>query len=115
MRLLFSYNHEAGRFTLFANLDQTAERKTGDVSRPDSLGSGCARGQGGTEGGSRKRMEAEQRPGLSVGVLAATGWPEEAAVGGGGLGRPNGRCRGGRVNRALLGFGRESAHQAQTP
>jgi len=25
-------------------------------------------------------MEAEQRPGLSVGVPAATGWPEEAAV-----------------------------------
>lgn len=42
-----------------------------------------------------------------------------AAVGGAerGLGRPaeSGRCHGGRVNRMLLGFGRESAHQAQTP
>lgn len=53
----------------FANLDQTAERKTGDVSRPDSLGSGSAGGrrdEGGTEGGSGKRTGGGAAPGTGA-------------------------------------------------
>jgi hypothetical protein len=65
--LVLPYQCDCRSIPLFANLDQTAERKPGDVSRQDSLGSGCARGQEGTEGGSLKRRETEQRPGLERG------------------------------------------------